>query len=302
MLSARGSSGDLLADRRYAYALDLLREGDFPAAASLFEQALERAPLFLPGWRELARARIGAGDRAGAIAALKACLDLDPADASGASLELARLEDIPLDTAPPAYVASLFDAYAGAFETALVDRLQYRTPGKLAALIRSLRPPPYARVIDLGCGTGLMGAALARDAQWMKGVDLSAEMIAAAGRRHIYAALEQAGLVQALREQQAPFDLIVASDVFNYIGDLGPVIAAAAARLRADSILAFSVEKGDPDKDYKVQESLRFAHSENYLRRLAERSGLIVRAIEPSVLRLDASKPVDGLLVALSLR
>ncbi|MBY0423648.1 MAG: tetratricopeptide repeat protein, partial [Parvularculaceae bacterium] len=137
MLSQRGSSGDLLADRRYAYALDLMREGDFPAAASLFEQAIERAPRWVPAWRELARARLGASDRDGAVDALRRCLDLDPDDRSGASLELAHLDAAPLESAPPSYVAALFDAYADAFDAALVDRLQYRTPGKLAALIRA---------------------------------------------------------------------------------------------------------------------------------------------------------------------
>lgn len=296
MLTARGTSGDLLADRRYAYALDLMREGDFAAAAGLFEQALERAPHFIPAWRELARARIGAGDRRGAVAALKACLDLDPADASGASLELAHLQESPLDAAPSAYVAALFDAYAGAFDAALVERLQYRTPGKLAALIRSLRPAPYQRVIDLGCGTGLMGAALGRDAAYLKGVDLSAEMIAAARKRGLYSALEQTGLVQALKDPQAPYDLIVASDVFIYIGDLAPVIEAAAARLQHDGLLAFSVEKGPTDKDFAVGESLRFRHNEAYVRRLGPRAGLVVATIEPVEIRLDAGAPVPGFL------
>lgn len=299
MLSVYGTSGDLLADRRHAYALELMREGDFAAAASLFEQALERAPKFVAAWRELARARSGAGDAAGAVEALKVCLDLDPADAIGASLELARLKGGALDTAPAAYVAALFDAYAPGFEAALVDRLQYSTPGALAALIRAAKPAPYARVIDLGCGTGLMGAALGRDAKWLRGVDLSAQMISTVRARGLYSSLEQIGLVEALREPQAAFDLIVASDVFNYIGDLGPVIEAAAARLGPDGLLAFSVEKGRPDKDYVVGGNLRFSHSEAYLRRLADHASLDIRAIEPSILRLDAALPVEGLLIAL---
>lgn len=301
MLAARGTSGDFLADRRYAYALDLLREGDFAAAASLFEQALERTPAWVAAWRELSRARLGGGDRVGAIAALKACLDIDPTDTTGASLELAHLDAAEIDCAPPAYVAALFDAYADAFDAALVDRLQYRTPGKLSALLRALRRPPYARVLDLGCGTGLMGAALGRDALWLKGVDLSAHMIAAARKRGQYQSLEQMGLVEALRETSAPYTAIVASDVFNYIGDLSAVVAAAAARLAPAGVLAFSVERGAPDVDWKVSESLRFAHGEAYLRRLAASAGFVVAAIEPTTLRLEGGRPVDGLLVGFNL-
>lgn len=295
MLTKRGSSGDLLADRRYAYALDLLREGDFAASASLLEQALERAPNWIPAWRELARARLGAGDRAGAVAALKSCLDLDPDDRSGASLELAHLESTPIECAPPHYVAALFDAYADAFDAVLVERLQYQTPGKLAALIRALKPPPYSRVLDLGCGTGLMGAALGDDAVWLKGVDLSVEMIGAARRRGIYDSLDQVGLAQALREHAAPYDIIVASDVFNYIGDLTAVVAASHARLASGGLIAFSVEKGET-ADFVVQDSLRFAHSESYVKRLAVLAQLEIVAVEPSVLRLDGGKPADGLL------
>ena len=295
MLSQRGSSGDLLADRRYAYALDLLREGDFAAAASLLEQALERAPRWVPAWRELARARLGDSNHAGAVEALKRCLDLDPDDRSGASLELAHLDSTPIDTAPPLYVAALFDAYAEAFDAALVDRLQYRTPGKLAALVRALKSPPYQRVLDLGCGTGLMGAALGEDAIWLKGVDLSAEMIAVALKRGLYESLDQIGLAQELREPAAPYDLIVASDVFNYIGDLSAVMTAVRERLSPGGLLAFSVEKGETT-DFAVQQSLRFAHSESYLERLADSAQLEIAAMTPAVLRLDAGKPADGLL------
>ena len=38
------ASGDLIAERRFAYAKAAAKEGDFGAAAELFEQALELAP------------------------------------------------------------------------------------------------------------------------------------------------------------------------------------------------------------------------------------------------------------------
>ncbi|TXN66076.1 tetratricopeptide repeat protein, partial [Methylobacterium sp. WL6] len=50
-------SGDLLADRRFAYAEACLAEGDCVGAAEMAEQALERAPRFAAAWVLLGQAR-----------------------------------------------------------------------------------------------------------------------------------------------------------------------------------------------------------------------------------------------------
>ncbi|HXI88153.1 MAG TPA: tetratricopeptide repeat protein, partial [Parvularculaceae bacterium] len=132
------SSGDLIADRRYAYALELQKAGDITAAIELFEQAVERAPQWPAGWLALARARRDGFDQAGAIAAFRQCLHLDPADEGGASLDLARLDAaVTVDAAPAAYVAALFDAYAPDFDAALVERLGYSAPREIAARLKA---------------------------------------------------------------------------------------------------------------------------------------------------------------------
>ena len=51
------SSGDLIADRRYAIAKDLEARGDLAAAADLLTQALERAPGFCVAWFAFAEVR-----------------------------------------------------------------------------------------------------------------------------------------------------------------------------------------------------------------------------------------------------
>lgn len=298
MLSVRGTSGDMLADRRFAYASALLREGDAAAAADLFEQAIERAPAFVEAWRGLAEAREKFGDRPGAVAALEKCLELDAEDRTAARLALALLIGATAPIAPPAYVSALFDAYASTFEATLVDRLKYRTPADLAALIRSCATPPFARALDLGCGTGLMAAALGGDVGWVKGVDLSAKMLNFARRRGLYGALAQQNLLDALHEPEEPYDLIVAADVFIYLGDLAPVFAAARARLTAQGMFAFSVERHAADQGYGLTAALRFAHSEDYVRTALADAGLEIIATAPGTLRLEAGKAVDGLFFA----
>ncbi len=57
------SSGDLIADRRYQWALDLIARGDLAGAADLLAQTAELAPGFAAAWFMLGEAREKLGDR-----------------------------------------------------------------------------------------------------------------------------------------------------------------------------------------------------------------------------------------------
>src|SRR3954469_14645443 len=117
MPATQRSSGDLLADRRFGYAQAAFEEGDHAAAAELALQALELAPDFAPAHALLGRARLALGAREEAAAALRRALALEPEDALGAGLELARLGALPDEAAITRfYVRALFDDYAPRFE------------------------------------------------------------------------------------------------------------------------------------------------------------------------------------------
>ena len=77
------ASGDLIAARRFAYAKAAAEEGDFSAAAELFEQTLERAPRWAGAWFALGEARQKLGDLDDAAHAFQMSLAADPADAQG---------------------------------------------------------------------------------------------------------------------------------------------------------------------------------------------------------------------------
>ena len=49
------TAGDLIAERRFAYAKAAAKDGDLGAAAELFEQALERAPHWAGAWFALGK-------------------------------------------------------------------------------------------------------------------------------------------------------------------------------------------------------------------------------------------------------
>ncbi len=306
MTSSTLTSGDLIADRRADYARMLATGGDMEAAAELMEQALELAPSWGAGWFLLGEYREKAGLRQPAIEAYRRVLDLNADDVFGAGLKLSILGDRAQPATPPlAYVEQLFDDYADRFETALVEKLDYKVPGRLAALIAAKGRVRYARAIDLGCGTGLMGVELRAQVDHLEGYDLSANMLAKAEDKAIYDHLDQADLSLGTAEARligpalsaGRADLVTAADVLMYLGDLGPVFDLAATLLTDHGHFAFSVEHlRDESDDFRLQPSLRYAHVPAYIERLLAQHGFTLVGSEQLVIRMDGGQPVNGIL------
>ena len=198
---------------------------------------------------------------------------------------------------PPAYIKDLFDQYAGHFDEHLVGQLGYNTPALLDAEI-ARHAMVDAEVLDLGCGTGLCGPYLRRYARRLTGVDLSGRMLDKARERGLYDALVCADIVGYLADAPARIDLIVAADVLVYVGDLSDLLRRAARALRPGGLFCFSVEAGEGD-GFTLQPSQRFAHSLNYLERLAHAHGFTLSAHARQPLRSDGEQPVLGHIVTL---
>jgi predicted TPR repeat methyltransferase len=176
--------------------------------------------------------------------------------------------------APPGYVQQTFDAIAPHFDQHLTEILEYRVPEHLAERLLSIAPQRRYAVLDLGCGTGRMGVALGSVADPLVGVDLSTGMLAVAKRHGIYLALHQADVGEWLRScPPLSFDLVTATDVFIYIGDLASIFHDVARVLRPEGLFAFSVEATVAD-DWRLMPSGRYAQSREYVERLADDEGL----------------------------
>ena len=308
------SSGNLLADRRYKAAIELASRGDFPAAADILSQTVELTPNFATAWFALGAIRDRLGDRAGAVAAFERTRDADPADYHGARLQLARLgagEATPAMTEN--YVRRLFDQYAGRYDTALTEHLHYRGPAllrdaveatmRMANLSSNSRPMRFGTMLDLGCGTGLAGAAFRPFVDWLVGVDLSPAMVAQAAAKGLYDRLTTADLAGFLAEESAnggQYHLVTAADVFVYINDLAPIVAATAGVLAPDGVLAFTVETHSGG-GVKLLPTLRFAYGAEYLRAVTASAGLTLLTLAAAVIRTENGAPVDG-LVAVAMR
>lgn len=244
-----------------------------------------------------------AGDVAGAIAAFRETLRLDPLDRGGASLRLAVLGGgAAPPAAPPDYVATLFNQNAASFDDTLVEKLGYAVPMMLRETLDRLGLPPARRLLDIGCGTGLVGESLRDRADHLTGLDLAEDMLAEAAERGAYHDLyvgEAARVLAHWAETgMEPFDLIVACDVLPYAGDLGPLMAGIAGCLAPGGHAAVSTETL-PEAEigpggWALGGGHRYAHSEGYLRARLAAVGLAVVSLEPIVVRSQNGRPVPG--------
>ena len=289
-------SGDPLADRRADYAAGLVEDGEPAAAADLMRHALDLAPEWAAGWNTLGTYLEKAGESVKAMEAFRRAASLDPADGLGARAKLAALGagSVP-DTLPPAFVRGLFDQYADRFERQLRDRLGYRAPEHLMAAIRDAGGGNgrFGDMLDLGCGTGLMGTLLRPLGRRLAGLDLSPCMLAQARAKGVYDELHEADIL-GFDAAEASLDLVVAADVLNYLGDLAPVFARVARWLRPGGFFAFTVEAHNGDEVFVLRETMRYAHSGKAVRALLTGAGLSLPVERQAALRRDRGEAVEG--------
>lgn len=204
-------------------------------------------------------------------------------------------------TAPRAYVADLFDSYADEFDRHLVGELRYQAHRQLVEQLVAIEGSAarYESALDLGCGTGLCGPLVRPRVARLSGVDLSARMLDKARELGVYDRLTHADIVEFLAANEERFDLVLAADVFIYVGDLAPAFALLE-RAMARGVFCFSVEALDGDSaDLRLLPSLRYAHARPYLVRLATQHGFEVVAMERAPVREDQGEAVEGLYVIL---
>jgi predicted TPR repeat methyltransferase len=253
------------------------------------------------------------GDLAGATLAFREALALDPDDPGGVSIRLAAIgaEAAP-QKMPDAYVATLFDQHADVFDDILVDELGYCVPLLVRDLVQKLEIGPFDRLLDLGCGTGLTGMALADCTTHRTGVDLSERIVELAYDREVYDDLYVGEAVAFLEEfeeddgSRPSWDMIAATDVFPYLGAVEPFLAGAVDRLTPGGYLAFSTETLPDEvlqgRSYMVGPKSRFAQAEGYIRKSLDTAGFDILAMDPITVRLEEGVPVPGHLVIARLR
>lgn len=202
--------------------------------------------------------------------------------------------------ASDAYVRELFDGYASRYDVHMTEQMGYVVHKLLAQRVIELCPISAnmlsPRVLDLGCGTGLLGAELPGYA--LTGIDLSKPMLELAVGRN-YQRLVCAELSSFLSAcAAAEFDVIVAADTIIYFGDVSEIMQQAARTLCPGGWLIFNVEipSAPTQNGFEQTPVGRYGHDSNYLQHLAREVGLVEISTQAIMPRREAGVAMTGVM------
>lgn len=276
-----------VAQQRYA-------EGEFADAASRLRLVVKFRPEHAAAWYLLGSCELEEGNSVAAEAALRKALRLNPQHEEArfllAVLNPAMPENEQPKYAPLSLAVQHFDGQALYYDQQNLYELGYVGHEEAFRAVSQFLNPNYMgfRVLDLGCGTGLAGLQFHSIAARMEGVDISQNMLYQAEmrrdeqERRIYDSLHHVDLRRYLLDvEPASIDIIVAANVFPYVGGLTPVFDGLAHALKPGGVVSFSVEPLEGDEFGLIPAAGRFGHSEPYIVEQAKRVGLEVLGAEP---------------------
>ena len=203
------------------------------------------------------------------------------------------------ESAPLEYVEAVFDNYAENFEHSLVEQLHYHTPKGLWERFCQL-PSQNSKnhCLDLGCGTGLAGEQFAPCCRKLTGVDISQEMLDVADKKNLYKELIKDDILHFLHTTELCFDLILAADVFTYMGDLEKLFNACRGKIVEGGLFLFSAEES-ASETFELKQTGRFGHSAGYIEKLCRNTGWNILDCHLSKLRQDKGEWIKGHLFIL---
>lgn len=243
-------------------------------AIKWFKKAIKIKPSFISAYHNIGIVYQGRGEMDKALESYKTALSFDP-DNYRSSVHFAQAEHLlaaitgkTTDSAPQCYIENLFNKYAHSFDHSLVEKLDYCGPQVILETIKSIYPKcSFKRILDLGCGTGLVGAELRPFCDKLEGIDLSKSMLAEAEAKGLYDSLTKSDIKKYLSTAELDFDFFIASDVFIYVGELKDIFRLIKSRNKGSGKIAFTTEHTEKD-GYFLEKSARFSHSKQYIERL----------------------------------
>ncbi len=139
---------------------------------------------------------------------------------------------------------ALYKDWAETYDQTMIDGLQYSSPRKCAALYASYQSDKQALVLDIGCGTGLAGAELAKlGYKSIDGLDLSQDMLDVAAKRNLYGCLFTGDLLQPLEISTGAYGGAICTGTFTHAHVGAECLDEVVRILKPGAVLAFTVHR-----------------------------------------------------------
>ena len=201
------------------------------------------------------------------------------------------------ERASDAYVRELFDGYASRYDQHMTEQMGYVVPELMAKRVKELAGPGPNELLDLGCGTGLIGAALPEFLS--TGVDLSQAMLDLAVDRnyqHLVAQDINSFLVDCAAQS---FDFVIAGDTLIYFGALDEIFRECMRCLRPKGFLVFNVELDESAiSEFQQTPVGRYTHARDYLQTSLQQAGFTEIVMQKIMPRREAGREMAGLLLS----
>ena len=139
-----------------------------------------------------------------------------------------------------------YDDWAESYDSGFAVSKGYDYPRLIAEYFVGRVSPDQSPVLDIGCGTGLVGVSLRKEG-WsseLTGVDISQGMLEVAERKKVYQKLICADLNETLQLPQSHFGGMISAGTFTH-GHLGPEVLFqlfSLARPGAHAVIGINAE------------------------------------------------------------
>ena len=271
----------------------LSKQGKLTERLAAYKKAIQIKPDYAEAYNNLANTLKEIGKFDESREAYRKVLEIDPSHNTAKHMFLSLSGETPKKT-PYGYVENLFDAYAKKFEKSLVIDLEYKIPKVVKnILLGEFHLISMGAVLDLGCGTGLLGPEIKSICSDLVGVDISQEMLNLASTKGVYNSLFKSGIEEFLEKAQLNFDYYIALDVFIYIGDLSDIFRLLFDRSKKPGKLVFSTEHLD-EGEFQLNQSGRFSHSKSYIENLCEQYNFTIAKFSKINLRKERNRYIEG--------
>jgi predicted TPR repeat methyltransferase len=248
-------------------------------------------------WLQLGHLQLERGAELEAIDAFECCLKLCPSNSEARHFRAAAIGH---HKAKPEreYMQGMFDSYAKHFEDHLLNTLEYQVPQLMTHAVRQFGKATK-KGADLGCGTGLLGHIMRPHVIQLDGVDLSKNMLIQAKERCVYDNLINQDIGSFLKSTKN-YGMIMAGDVFNYLGALEDVFTGLYQSMEQGGLLFFTLEVlNSSTKAVVLTHDGRYQHNCSHVINYTAQNGFQLIDKQIVQLRKECGQWVEGALIVL---